>query len=60
MHQTLASLLTTLLYSNPPGTVANEANLIGKALSTARHAMRTNIHTTLKGAPEYLVFGRDM
>ena len=24
------------------------------------HAMRTNIHTTLKGAPGALVFGRDM
>ena len=52
--------MRTLLYSKPPRTVANAADLIDQALSTAMHAMRTNIHTTLKRAPGTLVFGRDM
>merc|ERR1712051_619215 len=60
MHQTVRNVLRTLLYLNPPRTVANAADLIDQALSTAMHAMRTNIHTTLKGAPVALVFGRDM
>jgi len=60
MHQTVGNILRTLLYSNPPRTVANAADLIDQALGTAMHAMRTNIHTTLKAAPGALVFGRDM
>ena len=60
MHQTVGNVLRTLLYSNPPRTVANAADLIDQALGTAMHAMRTNIHTTLKGAPGACVFGRDM
>ena len=56
MHQTVGSVLRTLLYSNPPRTVANAADLIDQALSTAMHAMRTNIHTALKGSPGALVF----
>ena len=39
-------MLKTLLYSNPPRTVANAADLIDQALGAAMHAMRTNIHTT--------------
>ena len=50
MHQTVGNLLRTLLYSNPPRTVANAADLIDQALGTAMHAMRTNIHTILKAA----------
>ena len=60
MHQTVGNILRTLLYSNPPRTVANAADLIDQALGTSMHAMRTNIHTTLKAAPEALVFGRGM
>ena len=53
-------MLRTLLYPNPPKTVANAADLIDQALCTAMHAIRTNIYSTLKGAPGALVFGRDM
>ena len=60
MHQTVGNVLRTLLYSNPPRTITNAADLVDQALSTAMHAMRTNIHTTLKGSPGSLVFGRDM
>ena len=60
MHQTVGNILRTLLYSNPPRTVANAADLIDQASGTAMHAMRTNIHTTLKAAPGASVFGRDM
>ena len=60
MHQTVENVLRALLYSNPPRTVANAIDLVDQALGTAMHAMRTNIHSTLKGAPGALVFGRDM
>ena len=49
MHQTVGNVPRTLLYSNPPRTVDNAAGLIDQVLSTAMHAMRTNIHTILKG-----------
>ena len=60
MHQTVGNILRTLLYSNPPRTVANAADLVDQALATAMHAMRVNVHTTLKSSPGSLVFGRDM
>ena len=60
MYQIVGNVRRILLYSNSPRIVANAADLIDQALSTAMHAMRTNIHTTLKGAPGALVFGSDM
>ena len=60
MHQTVGNILRTLFYSNPPRTVANAADLIDRALGTAMHAMRNNIHTTHNAAPGALVFGRGM
>ena len=60
MNQTVGNVLRVLLYSIPPRTVANAADLIDQALSTAMHVMRTSIYTTLTGAPGALVFGRDV
>ena len=34
--------------------------LIDYTLSTAQHAMRTSVHTTLDSSPGALVFSRDM
>lgn len=45
MHQTVSDVLRTPLCSNSPKTVVNAVDLIGQALSTAIHVMRTNIHT---------------
>ena len=60
MHQTVGNVLRVLLYTNPPRTVENTADLIDQALATAIHSMRVNTTTTLKGYPVSLVFGRDM
>ena len=60
MHQKVVNLLPVLLYTNPPSTVANAADLIYQAISTEIHSMRVNVTTTLKGSPGSLVSGRDM
>ncbi|KAL7530913.1 LOW QUALITY PROTEIN: hypothetical protein ACHAXR_008651, partial [Thalassiosira sp. AJA248-18] len=54
------NVLRTLLYSNPPNTVGDAADLIDQALTSAMHAMRVNVATTLNSSPGALVFGRDM
>ena len=65
MHQTVGNILRTLLRSHPVPqndvdreTHANE--LMGKALSTAMHVMRSSVHTTLGTTPGALAFSRDM
>ena len=60
MHQTVGNVLRTLLHVNPPSTTGQAKELIDEALSTAMHAMRSCIHTTLGGSPGSLVFNRDM
>ena len=60
MHQTVGNVPRKLLYSTPLRTVANAADLVDQALGMVMHVMRTNIHSTLKGAPGALVFRRDM
>ena len=58
MHQKVVNLLPVLLYTNPPSTVANAADLIYQAISTEMHSMRVNVTTTLKVSHGSLVFGR--
>ena len=60
MHQTIGNVLRTILHENPPQNVANAKEMIDEALSTAMHAMRSSVHTTLGGSPGSLVFNRDM
>ena len=60
MHQTVGNVLRTLLHVNPPATTGEAKKLVDEALSTAMHAMRSCIHTTLGGSPGSLVFNRDM
>ena len=60
MHQAVVNVLSVVLYTNPPRTVVNAADLIYQALATSIHSMRVNVTTTLKGSPRSLVFGRDM
>ena len=60
MHQTVGNILRTLLHVNPPNTVGAARELIAEALSTAMHAMRSSVHTTLGSSPGSLVFNQDM
>ena len=62
MHQTIGNILRTLLHVKPPKKMGDAKELITEALSTAMHAMRSSIHTTLGGSPDSLalVFNRDM
>ena len=60
MHQTVGNVLRTLLHGNPPENLTKANELIDEALSTAMHAMRSSVHTTLGSSPGSLVFNRDM
>ena len=62
MHQTVANILRTLLYTNPPQNMDDANDLIDDALATATamHATRTNVSSTLGSSPGALVYSRDM
>ena len=52
MHQTVANVLRTLLYSDPPKNMTQVKDIMDDALATAMHAMRTTVATTLGSRPE--------
>ena len=60
MHQSVGNILCTMLHGNPAENVNKANKLINDALSTAQHAMRTSVHTTLGSSPGPLVFSHDM
>ncbi len=60
MHQTVASVLKTLLLAQPPQTRCAAALLVDDALATAMHALRSTVSTTLQATPGSLAFSRDM
>ena len=60
MHQTVANILRTTIYSQPPNTVQQGNNLVDNALAAAMHAMRTTIATSIGSTPGSLAFNRDM
>jgi hypothetical protein len=60
MHQTVANVLRTLMYSNPPHNMTQARDIIDQALALAMHAMRTTVATTLGSTPGALAFSRDM
>ena len=60
MYQSVGNILRTMLHVNPPENVTKANELINDALSTAQHAIRTSVHTTLDSSPGSLVFSRDM
>ena len=60
MHQTVGNILRVILYTNPPRTVANAADLIDQAIATAMHSMKVNVTSTIKVSPGSLVFGIDI
>jgi len=60
MHQTVGNVLRTLLHGEPPEGITSAKDFMDEALSTAMHAMRTGVHTTLGSSPGSLIFNRDM
>ena len=60
MHQSVGNILRAMLHGNPPENVTKANKLIDDTLSTAQHAMRTSIQTTLGNSPGALVFSHDM
>ena len=60
MHQSVGNILCTIFHGNPPENTTKANKLIDYALSTAQHAMRTIIHTTLGSGPGALVFSHAM
>jgi hypothetical protein len=60
MHQIVGNILRTLLHGEPPQNIANAKEYVDEALSTAMHAMRAGIHSTLGSSPGSLTDNRDM
>ena len=60
MHQTVAHVLRTFLYSNPPKNMTQAKDIIDDTLATAMHAMQTMVAATLGSTPGALSFSRYM
>ena len=60
MHQTVGTILKTLLLARPPQNEQDVLNLVDDALATTMFAMRATISTVLKASPGSLAFNRDM
>jgi len=60
LHSTIGDQLRTMLHENPPVNVANGLELVDTVIASARYAMRSAVHRTLKVSPGALVFHRDM
>ena len=60
MHQTIANVLRTLLYSNPPKNMTQAKDIMDNTLATDMHAMHTTVATTLGSTPGALAFSRYM
>ncbi|KAL7465465.1 hypothetical protein ACHAXS_005793 [Conticribra weissflogii] len=48
MHQTVATVLKTLLLAQPPQTHHQAALLVDDALATAMHTLHSTVSTTLQ------------
>ena len=60
MYQTVANILRTLLYSNPPKNMTQAKYIMENAISTAMHAMQTMVTTNLGSTTGSIAFSRDM
>ncbi|KAL7463850.1 hypothetical protein ACHAXS_004201 [Conticribra weissflogii] len=56
MHQTVATMLKTLLLAPPPQTHCQAKLLVDDALATTMHALQSTIFTTLQATPGGLAF----
>ncbi len=60
MHQTLTSVLRTLVHTNPPQNMTQARDIIDNELATAMHVMQTTVATTLGSTLGALALARDM
>ena len=60
MHQTVANVIKTFLYSNPPKNMTQSKDILDYSLANTMHAMRTTVATTLGSTPGALAFSRDI
>ena len=60
MHQMVANVLHTLMYSNPPHNMTQAQDIVDQALALAMHAICTKVAPTLGSTPGALAFSRDM
>ncbi len=56
MHQTVETMLKTLLLAQPPQMRCQAALLVDDVLATAMHALQSTISTTLQATPGGLAF----
>ncbi len=47
MHQTVTSVLRTLVHTDPPQNMTQASDTIDNALATVMHPMQTTVATTL-------------
>ena len=60
MHQTVGNILRTLLYTTPPRTVEQVANLVDEALAMMQLALRSAVSRSLGASSGSLAFHREM
>ncbi len=60
MHQTVATVLKTLLVAKPPKSSHQAALLVDDALATAMHVLQSMVSTTLQATPGGLAFSQDI
>ncbi|KAL7471883.1 hypothetical protein ACHAXS_012190 [Conticribra weissflogii] len=56
MHQTVATVLKTLLVAQPPQSRCQAPLLVDNVLATAMHALRSMVSTLLLATPGGLAF----
>ncbi len=56
MHQTVATVLKTLLLAQPPQTYCQVVLIVDDTLATAMHALQSMVLTMLQATPGGLVF----
>ena len=60
MHQTVGTVIRTLVNENKPRTLKHAQVVIDQALASASHAVRINVNQATGYAPGALAFHRDM
>jgi transposase InsO family protein len=60
LHQTVAEVIRTIIFEEPPEHSGEAGQVVDDALAMAGYAARTALHSTLGLSPGALVFNRDM
>ncbi len=56
MHETINTVLRTLVHTNPPCNMTHARDILDNLMATAMHAMQTTVVTTLGNTPGTLAF----